>query len=135
MADVDHPAGSATRLEGAAAYGLVLVLAVELAVWGAFLVPLRVAGVVVPLSWLVAVVGNAAVGRAGGRLGGRLGAGVPGLLWLGVVMLLTSRRTEGDVVVPAGIVGLVFLVAGALTSAVVCRLAPQWNAAGGHPER
>ena len=135
MADLDRSAGPASRLGSAAAYVLVLVLAVELAVWGAFLVPLRVGGIVVPVCWLVAVVGNAAVGRAGGQLGGRLGAGVPGLLWLGVVMLLTSRRTEGDVVVSAGVVGLVFLVAGALTSAVVCRLAMPWNAAVIHSDR
>lgn len=132
MADVECPAGSASRFAGAAAYVLVLVLAVELAVWGAFLVPLRVGGVVAPVCWLVAVVGNAALGRVGGQLGGRLGAGVPGLLWVGVVTLLTTRRTEGDVIVSAGVVGLVFLVAGALTSAVVCRLAPPRNASEVH---
>lgn len=132
MADLDRSAGPASRLGSAATYALVLVLAVELAVWGAFLVPLRVGGLVVPACWLVAVVGNAAFGRAGGRLGGRVGAGVPGLVWIGVVMVLTTRRAEGDVVVSAGVVGLVFLAAGALTSAVVWRLAPPRNAAEIH---
>ena len=123
MPDLDLAAGPADRFVGAAAYALVLVLTVEFALWGAFLVPFRVGGVVVPLCWIVAVVGNLAVGRAGGRLAGRLGAGVPGLLWLAVVVPLMTKRTEGDLVI-VGLVGLVFLAAGALASAVVCRLAP-----------
>jgi hypothetical protein len=119
----DVVAAPAERLAAVAAYALVLVLTVELALWGAFLVSFRVAGVLVPVCWVIAVMGNAAVGRAGGMLAGRLGAGVPGLLWLAVVVPLMTRRTEGDLVV-VGLVGLVFLAAGALASAVVCRVAP-----------
>ena len=99
------------------AYALLVLLTVLLAVWGAFLVPFRVGATLVPISWVVAVLGNLAVGRAGARLAGPSGALVPGAVWLAVVVLLSSRRAEGDLVVPGTVVGLVFLVAGAVASA------------------
>ena len=107
-----------SRGQRAGAYALVLLLALLLALWGSFLVPFRVGGALVPVSWAVAVAGNIAVGRAGGRLAGTPGALVPGLLWLGVAVTLSARRAEGDVVVPGTVVGLGFLLAGALGSAV-----------------
>jgi hypothetical protein len=79
------------RLATWAAYALVLALAVLLAVWGAFLVPLRVGTVPLPLSWVVAAVGNAALGRAGGLLLGRGGAVGPGVVWLAVALTLGSK--------------------------------------------
>lgn len=108
---------------GGAAYGLVVVLAVLLAVWGCFLVPLRVGGVPVPLACVVALAGNALLGRAGAGLFGRAGAAGPGIVWLAVVLVLSSPRTEGDLVVPSTSVGLAFLVVGTLTSAVAFGLA------------
>ncbi len=99
------------------AYGLVLILTVQLAVWGAFLVPFRIGATIVPVCWLVAVVGNAAVGYAGGRIAGKLGAAFPGLLWLLVTFPLGMKRTEGDLVVTGTLTGSVFLVLGALASA------------------
>ncbi len=100
------------------AYALLVLLTVLLALWGAFLVPTRVGARLVPVSWAVAVVGNLAVGRAGARLAGTAGAAVPGAVWLVVVVLLSSQRAEGDLVVPGTVVGLVFLLAGAVASAV-----------------
>ena len=100
------------------AYGLVLVLTVELAGWGAFLVPFRVGGSLVPVSWLIVLVGNVAVGYAGGRLAGKTGALVPGLLWLVLAFTLGSTRAEGDLVVPGSTVGMGFLLVGTLASAV-----------------
>ena len=101
-----------------AAYGLVLVLTVLLAVWGAFLVPLRVDGTLVPLCWLLALGGNVGLGTAGGRLYGKAGVVGPVLLWLVVAFTLGSRRAEGDLVVPGSTTGLVFLLAGAVGGAV-----------------
>lgn len=101
-----------------AAYGLVLLLSLLLAVWGSFLVPFRVGGTLVPVSWAVAVAGNLALGVAGARLVGRTGALVPGLLWLAVAFTLGSKRAEGDLIVPGSTVGLVFLLLGAVASAV-----------------
>ena len=105
------------------AYALVVLLTVLLAVWGSFLVPFRIGAVLVPVSWAVAVVGNLALGRAGARVAGSTGALVPGLLWLGLAYVLGSRRAEGDLVVPGTTVGLVFLLSGAVASAVAYGLA------------
>ena len=114
----EDPAHPWTRTERGWAYGLVLLLTVLLALWGAFLVPFRVGGTLVPVSLVIAVVGNALVGRAASRVAGSTGALLTGVLWTGVVLVLASRRAEGDVVVPGTPVGTGFLLAGALASAV-----------------
>ena len=116
------PSASSGPAAGAA-YGLVLVLALLLAVWGAFLVPFRIGGVPVPVSCVLALVGNALLGRAGGRLLGRAGAAGPGVVWLAVVLVLSMQRREGDLVLPMTLSGLLFLVVGTLTSAVVLGIA------------
>jgi hypothetical protein len=123
------------RLGTSAAYGLVLVLTVLLAVWGAFLVPLRVGSTPLPVSWVVAIVGNGALGWAGGRLLGRAGALVPGLLWLAIALTLGTKRGEGDLVVPGSAVGLVFLLVGAVASAVAWGAVPRTATPAGSPGR
>jgi hypothetical protein len=122
------------------AYALLVLVTVLLALWGAFLVPFRVGGTLVPVSWVVAVVGNLALGRAGARLAGSSGALLPGALWLLIVLVLSSRRSEGDLVVPGTTVGLVFLLAGAVASALayasaVLRPRAQRDAPGISPSR
>ena len=107
-----------TPAQRAWAYALLVLLTVLLALWGAFLVPFRVGGTLVPVSWVLAVVGNVALGRAGGRLGGTTGAVVPGVVWLGFALVLSSQRSEGDLVVPGTAVGVGFLLTGAVASAV-----------------
>jgi hypothetical protein len=123
----DAPAGRALTYTS---YSLVLLLALLLAVWGAFLVPLRVGGVPVPVSWVIAVVGNGLLGWVGGRLLGRLGAAGPGVVWLFVALAFGSQRAEGDLVVPGTSVGLVFLVAGAIASAVAYGAVPRSRGGG-----
>jgi hypothetical protein len=110
--------GPLTPVETGVGFGLVVVLTVLLCVWAAFYVPLRIGSVRVPVSLLVAGVGNALLGRAGGQLLGTPGVLVPGLLWLGLAVLLGSRRTEGDLVVTGDLVGTLFLAVGALGFAV-----------------
>ena len=119
------PRAGRGRAATAAAYALVLVLAVENAVLGAFLVPLRVGGTLVPVALLLGGVGTALVGRAGGRvLGDRRGAVVPGALAVVLALLMGSRRTEGDLVLAGGdgtglaTVSLLFLCAVAVGAAV-----------------
>ena len=114
----EDPARPWSPVERCWAYALLLVLTVLLALWGAFLVPFRVGGTLVPVSVVVAVVGNVLVGRAASRLAGSTGALVTGGLWIAVTLVLSSRRAEGDVVVPGSAVGMAFLVTGALASAV-----------------
>ena len=120
-----------TPAERGWAYALLVLLTVLLALWGAFLVPLRVGGTLVPVSLVIAVVGNVLVGRAASRLAGSAGALATGVLWVGVTLVLSSRRAEGDVVVPGSVVGLGFLVAGALGSAVAYGAAVLRPVAGG----
>ena len=114
----DDAARPWTGLERSWASALVVLLTVLLALWGAFLVPFRVGGTLVPVSLVIAVVGNVLVGRAAARLAGTGGPLLTGVLWIGVVLVLSSRRAEGDVVVPGTSVGTAFLVVGALASAV-----------------
>ena len=101
-----------TEVERSGTFALVLVLALLCALWSAFLVPLRVAGVPVPLAVVLSCVANLLLGRAGGRLYGRPGALAPGLLWFGVVAVLQGRRPEGDLVVTGGLTGLLLLLLG-----------------------
>ena len=114
----DDAARPWTRLQRGWASVLVLLLTVLLALWGAVLVPFRVGGTLVPISIVIAVVGNVLVGRAASRLAGSGGALATGVLWTGLTLVLSSRRAEGDVVVPGSPVGMGFLLAGAVASAV-----------------
>ena len=110
-----------------AAYTVVLVLAVLFAVWGSFLVPLRLGGVPVPLCVVVAVVGNAGLGLAGTRIvGSRLGGLVPGLVWLFIAFTFGSQSPGGDTVIRASVMGYAFLVFGiiAATAALGVRPSP-----------
>ncbi|MBC7678855.1 MAG: hypothetical protein H7233_07685 [Pseudorhodobacter sp.] len=128
MSDPDPATGEpSTRssVRVAATYLLVLVLSVELAVWGAFTVLLRVGGQPVPLGIAVAVVGNVVLGTWGGRvLGRRAGAIGPGLVWLVVALQLASTRPEGDLVVVSGLRGFAFLIAGAVAALTVALRSP-----------
>lgn len=106
-------------------YGLVLLLALLLAVWEAFLVPLRWGTVLLPVAVLAAVAGNLLLGRAGGRLLGRVGALGPGIIWIAVALSAGSRRAEGDLVVPGTWPGLAFLLLGSVAAAVAYGAAPR----------
>ena len=105
-------------VERVGTFALVVVLALLCALWSAFLVPLRVAGVPVPLAVVLACAANLVLGRAGGRLYGKPGALVPGLLWFAVVAVLQGRRPEGDLVVTGGATGLLLLLLGSTCAAV-----------------
>ncbi len=101
-----------------ATYGLVLLLALLCAVWGAFLVPFRLGGVALPVAVLLSGTANVVLGLAGGRLYGRVGAALPGVLWFAVVATLQSRRPEGDLVITGSTTGLALLLLGAVCAAV-----------------
>lgn len=88
-----------------------------------FWLPLRVAGVLVPLSVLVAVVGNYLLVVGALRLtGSRAVAVLPAVVWLVVAVGATMRRPEGDLVAVGsgglGAVTLAFLGLGVLAAAV-----------------
>ena len=107
----------------AVAWGIVaVVVAGWLALVEVFWLPLRIGGVLVPLSVLAAVVGNLMLIGAAQRLSGsRVVAVLPGLVWLAVAVAGLIRRPEGDLVLigggAAGTVNLVFLLLGVTAAA------------------
>jgi hypothetical protein len=114
------------------------VLAVAGAAWLAVAevlwLPLRIGGLLVPLSVLAAVVGNLLlvdVVRWGSR--SRAVALLPALTWCAIAAAATMRRPEGDLLVVGsgglGAVGLAFLLLGVLAAAVAAARA----LAAGHP--
>jgi Family of unknown function (DUF6113) len=97
---------------------LISVLAVGLALVEAFLVPLRVGTVPVPICVLLAVAGNIGLTKLAVRQTGSIVWGVlQPVLWLVVIIALSVPRAEGDLVVPGSLTGLVFLFAGAVAGA------------------
>lgn len=112
-------------------YALVLVLALELAVWGAFLVPMRAFGVPLPVGPAVAVVANVTLGLAGTRvLRRRLGGLLPELIWLVVALIGGTRSTGEDLVLPDSAMGLAYLAAGAVAAVAVLSTASPESTAG-----
>jgi hypothetical protein len=103
------------------AFSVVLV-AGWLALVEVFWLPLRVAGVLVPISVVAAVVGNLLlVGTALRLTGSRLVAVLPAVTWLGVTLAAMDRRPEGDLILigtgALGVVNLAFLLLGVLAAA------------------
>jgi hypothetical protein len=105
------------------------VAAVAVAGWLAlvevFWLPLRVGGVLVPLSVPAAVVGNLLLIFSAHRLSGsRVVAVLPALVWLLVAIAAMVERPEGDIVLigsgGTGVVGLAFLLFGVLAAAFAC---------------
>ncbi|MGY1618816.1 hypothetical protein ACI797_18910 [Geodermatophilus sp. SYSU D00691] len=102
------------------------LLAVAVAGWLAlvevFWLPLRVGGVLVPVSLLAAVVGNLLLVAAAHRLSGsRVVAVLPALVWGTVALAAAQRRPEGDLVLTGGgalgVLNLLFLLAGVVAAA------------------
>lgn len=91
-------------------------------VLGAFLVPVRLGPVPVPLGAGVALVGNSVVGLAAARSAGGAGAAAAGLGWLAVVAALSVPGPGGDLVLPRTATAYAFLVVGALVSAATTGL-------------
>mgnify|MGYP001611980180 CR=1 FL=1 len=99
------------------AYALVLLLALELAVWECFLITARPFGYPVPVAPALALAANVLLARAAARAAGTArGAVGPAVVWLGVVMVFALPGPLGDVVVPGNARGVVFLVIGMLSA-------------------
>jgi hypothetical protein len=104
-------------------WGIVAVLASGwLALVEVFWLPLRIGGVLVPLSVVVAVVGNLMLTTAAHRLSGsRVVALLPALVWLVVAVAGMMRTSEGDLVLTGGgalgTISLAFLLLGVTAAA------------------
>ncbi|HEV7870204.1 MAG TPA: DUF6113 family protein [Modestobacter sp.] len=101
---------------------LTLVVAVWIALVEVFWLPLRVGGVVLPVSVVAAVVANLLLPQLALRLSGsRLVAALTGVAWLVVVVAAMIRRPEGDLIITGGgatgVVNLAFLLLGVLAAA------------------
>lgn len=117
---IEPPAwwGRALQIGGAivGAWGGVL-----LALYGAFLTPLRVGGVLVPISLLLAVGGNfALIWFTYLTTRHKFLALLPGLIWVALSFAASSRTTEGDLVlVDSNWVSMVYLLVGSVTIGIV----------------
>lgn len=106
------------RLVTVALGGVAFGLAVELAVLECFLLPSYAGPVPVPLSILVAPLGNLALPALAYRLSGSRAVGLaPVAGWLFVVVLAAVPRAEGDLIVTGSLRGLAFLLLGAVAAA------------------
>jgi hypothetical protein len=89
------------------------VLGLLLSVWAAFLVPVRVGEVPLPV-WLVPLVALYLLALRAAREVGAAGALVPLAVWFASALLLGSPTAEQDLVVPGTASGLVYLYGGAV---------------------
>jgi hypothetical protein len=99
-----------------------VVAAAWLALVEVFWLPLRIGGVLLPLSIVAAIAGNLLLPGVALRLSGsRLVAVLPAVTWLVVVVGGMVRRPEGDLVITGGgatgVVNLAFLMLGVLAAA------------------
>ena len=104
-------------------WGIVAVLVAGwLALVEVFWLPLRIGGVLVPLSVLAAVVGNLMLTTAAHRMSGsRVVAVLPALVWLAVAIAAMIRTPEGDLILTGGgatgTINLAFLLLGVTAAA------------------
>ena len=101
---------------------IAVVVAAWLALVEVFWLPLRVGGVLLPLSVVAAVVGNLLLPAAALRFSGsRLVAVLPAATWLVIAVGAMVRTAEGDLVMTGGgatgVVNLAFLMLGVLAAA------------------
>jgi hypothetical protein len=99
------------------AYGVLAVLGVLLGVIGSFEFSWE-AGSVPVAAIALSVVNLVAFRAAGWAMESRLGAVVPAVLWLIILLVLASRRPEGDLVVTGTAAGYVYMFGGAVAALV-----------------
>ena len=101
------------------------VLAVVLAGWLTLVeilwLPLRIGGVLVPISVPAAVVGNLVLVAGAYRVSrSRVVAALPAVVWIALVLLASQQRPEGDLLIVGGgalgTVGLAFLLLGVVSA-------------------
>jgi hypothetical protein len=113
-------------------YGVLAVLGVLLGVIGSFEFSWQLAGVPVAAIFL-SLVNLAAFRAAGWAMESKLGAVIPAALWMIILVVLSSRRPEGDLVVTGTTPGYVYMFGGAvaaLAAIVWTRSARPWMLTG-----
>jgi Family of unknown function (DUF6113) len=126
-----EPAPESAVLIGLA-YGVLAVLGVLLGVIGSFEFSWQLGGVPVAAIFL-SLVNLAAFRAAGWAMEAKLGAVIPAVLWMIILVVLSSRRPEGDLVVTGTTPGYVYMFGGAvaaLAAIVWTRSARPWMLTG-----
>ncbi|WP_067477084.1 DUF6113 family protein [Actinomadura hibisca] len=112
-----------------AAYAALALLALVVAVLGAFAQDWTLGSVPVAAIGLVAA-NFVFVRLAGWAMGARLGAVIPAVVWSLVVFLLSVQRPEGDLVIPGTTPGYVFIVGGMVAAVIAAGTTPTRRPAG-----
>lgn len=85
----------------------------------------------VPVAAIILVVLIFCMARlAGHGMGGRLGATIPAVVWAVVVFVMSMRRPEGDLVVPATLAGYVYIIGGMVAAVIGVMTVPTAGAPG-----
>lgn len=128
------PRGEPAFVTGAA-YGFLAVLGAILGVIGAFEFSWQAGPVpVAALAWTV--VNIAAFRGAGWVMEGKLGVVAPAVPWVVVVLVLSSSRPEGDLVVTGTAAGYIFIFGGVIAAVVALVSTPSvrpWVLGGAVP--
>lgn len=114
-----------SRVATLAAVPVLALAGVLLGTAGSFAQAIRldVVGVKLPVGLVAVLAANAAVFLGGARLlGRRLGAAAPALGWFVAVLLLSSRRPEGDLVLPADAGSYAYLLLGTIVAGLAVGL-------------
>jgi Family of unknown function (DUF6113) len=114
---VSHEPPPASGVVTGVAYGVLVVLGALLGLVGSFQFSWTFGGV--PVAALVlSLIQFVAFRLAGWAMEGKLGVGAMAGPWLIVVVLLSSRRPEGDLVVTGSTAGYLFIFGGSIAAVV-----------------
>jgi hypothetical protein len=120
------------------AYGVLGVLGLALGVVGSFLYSGTVAALPVAAVALT-LINLICLWMAGRAMGTPLGAVIPAATWLLVVLLMSAKRPEGDLVIAGTLSGYVFMVGGMIAALVavvsaLTRSGGSWLLRGADPD-
>lgn len=123
-----------------AAYLVLALLGFAYGLFGAFHQDWTVGTWPLPAIGLCVVLFGLVYG-AGFGMGSKLGAVVPAAVWMVVTFVMSSKQSEGDLVVPGTTAGYVYIIGGMVAALLAIALAPsrggpgewltgQWSAGG-----
>lgn len=110
-------------------YGVLALLGFVVGVIGSFGYDWTI-GAVPVAAMLLVVLTTGGVWLAGWAMGGRLGAVIPWSAWMAVVVLLSTGRPEGDLIISANRAGYVFIIGGMVAGGIAIALVRPARPAG-----
>jgi hypothetical protein len=97
------------------AYGVLAVAGAVVGLLGSYYHAVDV-GPIPAFAIAFALLNLGAFRLAGWAMGARMGAGAPALAWLLIVIFMSSRRPEGDLVISGSAAGYVYLLGGSVAA-------------------